>query len=694
MPRKSAFTFLALILLTLPTEGLGREGLQTGLKDLSPFFRIWLEMDVAFIIAPKEREVFLRLETDRERTAFIEAFWKQRDPTPGTPVNEFKDEHYQRVAYANQYFGRDTTRPGAMTDRGRIYILLGPPIDISRFEGESYVHPTQIWSYQGRPEYDLPAYYNVVFFRRNGTGEYILYSPAQDGPTNLLVNYRGDPTSVATAYEQLRKFNARLAEVSVSLIPDEGFTFGQPSLASEHLMGRVFAIPEKAVDWKYAEALLKFKDSIEVEYTANYIGSQSLAGVILDDAGIFFVHYAIQPEKLSVFSFEGKYSVNFDSNGIVTGPDGRVVFQYDKSFPLNFSEDQIKDVQKTGVLIEDAIPLVPGTYKFSLLLKNTVSKEFTSFEKEIAVPRLDDSAFGISPLLLGYQQKKMPSEPRQIKPFRVADIQISCQPDRTFAPKESVVAFFQMFGLPEGLRQTGRVAFVFERQGIEFQRSEALLKDLPARDVIREFPLQAFPPDYYRLEVSVKDAQNRTVVSTGADFAVSPSPDIPRPWVVAKVMPPADHSMYAYLLGGQLVKEGDFDGGEKSLAKAYQANPRMLNYALGYADLLIKKREFAPAREILLAFSEDSGEGCQVLHLLGSCSQGLGQYEEAIKYYKAFLARAGTSLNILNTIGQCYFELGNFEEARIAWEKSLEIYPHQDGIGELLDRIKKKPPVP
>jgi tetratricopeptide (TPR) repeat protein len=211
------------------------------------------------------------------------------------------------------------------------------------------------------------------------------------------------------------------------------------------------------------------------------------------------------------------------------------------------------------------------------------------------------------------------------------------------------------------------------------------------RDVIQEFPLQAFPPDYYKLRVSVKDAQNRNIVSTDADFEVSLLMDIPRPWVVAKVMPPADHSMYAYLLGGQLVKEGDLDGGEKFLAKAYHANPGMLNYALSYAELLIKKEEYTRAKDILFPFSEAPGEGYQILALLGSCSQGMGQYAEAVVYYKAFLAHAGTNLNILNSIGQCYFELGNFEEARIAWEKSLEINPNQDSIRELLERIKKKP---
>ncbi len=104
---------------------------------LSPEWKKWLSEDVVYIITPKEREIFLSLSSDRERLAFREAFWNQRDPTPGTPVNEFRDEHYRRLRYANEYFGRGTVKLGRETDRGRIYILLGEPVDIQRYFEES-----------------------------------------------------------------------------------------------------------------------------------------------------------------------------------------------------------------------------------------------------------------------------------------------------------------------------------------------------------------------------------------------------------------------------------------------------------------------------------------------------------------------------------------------------------------------------
>ncbi len=112
--------------------------------ELSERHKKWLEEEVIYIITPKEREVFLQLATEKERELFSEAFWRQRDPTPGTPANERKDEHYRRLNHANQVFGRNTPRPGWRTDQGKIYILLGEPLSTERYEGFSTVYPTHI----------------------------------------------------------------------------------------------------------------------------------------------------------------------------------------------------------------------------------------------------------------------------------------------------------------------------------------------------------------------------------------------------------------------------------------------------------------------------------------------------------------------------------------------------------------------
>ncbi|HNS06063.1 MAG TPA: GWxTD domain-containing protein, partial [Candidatus Saccharicenans sp.] len=129
-------------------------------SDVPERYRKWLEEEVVYLITPREKEVFLQLQTDREREIFIEAFWKQRDPTPETPRNEFREEHYRRLNYANQYLGRGTGKPGWQTDQGRIYIILGPPNNIEKYEDIDGVYPTQVWFYYGDPQFNLPPAFN------------------------------------------------------------------------------------------------------------------------------------------------------------------------------------------------------------------------------------------------------------------------------------------------------------------------------------------------------------------------------------------------------------------------------------------------------------------------------------------------------------------------------------------------------
>ncbi len=94
--------------------------------------RVWLEEEVVYIITPQERNVFLDLKTQEERERFQQAFWDRRDPNPATKKNEFMEEHYRRLQYANSVLGRDSTRPGWKTDRGRFYIILGKPDEIQQ----------------------------------------------------------------------------------------------------------------------------------------------------------------------------------------------------------------------------------------------------------------------------------------------------------------------------------------------------------------------------------------------------------------------------------------------------------------------------------------------------------------------------------------------------------------------------------
>jgi len=375
------------------------------LKDLDPKYRKWLGEEVAYIITPKEKEVFLQLDTDRQRENFIEAFWKVRNPNPNAPENEFRKEHYRRIQYANQNFGREAPGPGWRSEMGKIYIILGEPKSIDRFENLSQVKPTVIWFYEGMSDYGLPGSFSVVFFKPDSVGEYVLYSPVRYGPQQLLTNYNGDMSDYQSAYNQLFRIEPTIADVSLSLISGETPGALVPSISSEILLGQ--KIPqagyEKVKD-TYAEKLQAYKDIIEVDYSANYVDSDSLVRVIQDPAGMFFVHYLIEPKRLTFEQFEDAYQSKLEINGSIKDLSGKTFYQFERSVPIKMNQGQMDKIRTKLFSFQDMFPLVQGRYRLNVLFKNVVSKELASVEADVTVP---ETAFlQMSPLTLANRVEK------------------------------------------------------------------------------------------------------------------------------------------------------------------------------------------------------------------------------------------------------------------------------------------------
>lgn len=143
---------------------------------MSAAYSKWLNEDVVYIITDEGRTAFQRLDTNEERDKFIEQFWLRRDPTPGTPENEFKTEHYRRLAFANKHYQGASGALGWQTDRGRIYILYGPPDEIESHPkgGPQQSYPNEMWAYRHRPATDAMDVF--TFVDRTRTGDYRLTS--------------------------------------------------------------------------------------------------------------------------------------------------------------------------------------------------------------------------------------------------------------------------------------------------------------------------------------------------------------------------------------------------------------------------------------------------------------------------------------------------------------------------------------
>src|SRR6266849_1154248 len=137
----------ALALLLVSLSGLSPLGVAQKKQKLYRVYREWLERDAAYIITKDERDAFLRLATDGARDKFIESFWEIRNPNPGSPTNTYKDEIYQRIAFADARFGIGSGVEGWRTDRGRTYITLGPPQQKQVFRNSANLYPIEIWFY-------------------------------------------------------------------------------------------------------------------------------------------------------------------------------------------------------------------------------------------------------------------------------------------------------------------------------------------------------------------------------------------------------------------------------------------------------------------------------------------------------------------------------------------------------------------
>jgi len=668
------------------------EASKTKVSELPLRFKKWLEEEVVYIILPQEREVFLQLQTDRERDLFIEAFWKQRDPTPGSPENEFKKEHFRRINYANHFLGRGTPKAGWRTDRGRIYIILGEPNDIQRFVGKTQTYPSEIWFYQGKTKLGLPPGFNLVFYQESFIGEYRIYSPAKDGPQALMTSYYGDPMDYLEAYKQLREFEPNLAEASLSLIPGEGSTaFGRPSLASDLLIQKVEMTPRRQFEDRYAQKFLQYKDIVEVEYTANYIDSDSLVKVFKDPSGVYFVHYAVEPSRLSVNQYQSKYYTSLKVNGTVKNLEGKTIYQYEKAISLEFDKEQIKKVSRRPFDLHDMFPLIPGNYKFSVLVKNEVSKEFTSLERDLIIPQ-DETPLQMASLFLGYKAVHLESAVKQnkLKPFRIGSYQIYFQPNRVFLIQDPLVVVFQIHGLDPYLKKMGEIKYSFFKSGQEFRTTTKKISEYPdLPNFIEKFSLREFPPAYYRIQVSLM-AEGREVLFESEVFSITQLEAVARPWIYSKILLDTDDPVYSYVIGTQLFNSGKMGEARASMEMAFQKKPDSVDFALNLARLYMIMTEYEKIEPVLLPFLNQPQPKYEIYFMMGKTYQNLGKLDEAIDVFDKAIAHYGLNINLLNALGECYFQLGNPQEALMAWEKSLEINANQPQIKKNVEALKEK----
>jgi GWxTD domain-containing protein len=685
MKWKHSIALLLIVVFALPLKLLPNQNLKLDKK-----YETWIKEEVIYIITPAENEVFYKLETDKDRDLFIEEFWHQRDPTPETPRNEFREEHYRRVEYTNKKFGRGTPIKGWRTDRGRFYIKLGNPEFVEKYmDGD--IHPIEIWYYSSSPKFTRSPFFRLLFFQRHGAGEFELYNPILDGPASL-VTYLGKKMR---RVDELLSPDARalkIIEIEVSPFLANAAVSARPgdknasALESQMIVGEAETIPQKKVDDSYAYEFLEHKAIVEVNYSVNYMGNKSRVNIIQDQSGFFFVNYILVPETLSVDFFKDKYFTHLKTSVRVTDGEGKTIFQGERNIPIELRKEELKIIKKNSFQILDSFPLIPGNYTFNLLLENMVSKEFTSLEKKISVPV--GNGLQMSSLVLARKINRDLPPSEENTAFQVGNLKIYPSVNNTFLKNDRLYLFFQIYGLNQNLKEKGRLEFSFYSEGQKFQTIHKKLNEFNSdRDFFSEIPLEKFEPGIYSVKVSLHEQGGEEILSQREEISVITKP-FPGAWIVAQTNPATDNPFYSYATGMQFLNKGDIQTAHKELSKAYERKPDDMNYALGYARVLLTLKYFPRVREILFPFAETKKESFELFFCLGKASQETSNFEEAITFYQKALTLKGSITLILNSIGECYLQLGEIEQALTAFEKSLETDPSQETIRKKIKDIK------
>jgi len=661
-------------------------------EDLAPKYREWLDL-TRYISLPQEKEVFSRLNSDRERDIFMEAFWKQRDPTPGTPQNEYRDEIVRRFAYANRQYGRGTTRLGWLTDMGKIHILLGLPASRERYDEVRGMYPCEAWYYHGDTAKGLPAYFGFLFFKKRGIGDYVLYNQVQDGPAALLVEgHNYDSTAYALLYQKIKEISPVLAPLTISMVPSESPSDFRPSLRTDLILADIFNSPRKEVSPSYATHFLNYRGIVSTEYLTNYVELEGLAEVLPDSGlGFDFVHFALTPKSISVDYYRPRdqYYCNYSVDVSLRAGE-QIIYQYAKEFPFYYSPSDDPVVRANGISLQDSFPVIEGQYKLTILVRNSVGKEFSVFEKEIEI--VETAAPRIVGPLLGYGSEDAP--PGLHAPFQVQDKKLSLDPSQTYLAADELTLSFSLAGLTPEVWEKGEVRVEFWAG--ETAAAEKILILKPRLHpfqafltMVNSFPAAELKPGYYKSLLRLIDGGGAEVDTKALNFILSPARAVPRPVVISKSFPLSSAHFYYYMLANQYDRARRPEKAAALFEKGYRLAPDYLEGILNYADFMVRSSRFDRALELSERLGR--GEKYRFEHFLlkGRALLGMGNYQEAIASLSEGNKIYDSDTRLLNALGLCFSRTGEKERALEALAASLRLNPAQPEVSKLIEEIKK-----
>jgi GWxTD domain-containing protein len=502
-------------------------------KELEGPYRKWLSEDVAYIITDEERTAFKRLQTDDEKQQFIEQFWLRRDPTPDSAENEYKEEHYRRIAYANERYASGI--PGWKTDRGRIYITFGPPAEIeSHPSGGSYqrpieegggttsTYPFEKWRYRYLD--GLGNDINIEFVDPTMTGEYRMTMDPSEKDALLYV-----PGAGLTMMEQMG-----MASKADRFNRTDGTHLGvgnQPLPASMNQFERLhqFAMLQKAPQ-------IKFKDleaAVNSTIRFNLLPMKARADFMRITNSSVMTNVTLQFDRRDL-QFEDKEGVSKAVVNIyarITSMTRRPVNVFEDTVSVEAPTQMLGDYAKGSSIYQKSIPLAPGLYRLNVVAKDVISGNMNNYEMALQVPRFEEEKLASSSVVLADLIEKVPTRNIGTGQFVIGSSKVRPRLSDSFKQDEKMGIYVQLYNFqpdektqkPNGMIEYEVLRKTDNSKVFQFTEEVQKMENASANQVTVEkvLPLKTLETGEYTLRMKVTDRVSNQTLTQAASFTVN-----------------------------------------------------------------------------------------------------------------------------------------------------------------------------
>jgi len=495
-------------------------------KELGPAYQPWLDEDVVYIITKEERDAFLRLATNEERDQFIETFFDRRNPDPESGENRFKEEHYRRIAYANEHFASGV--PGWRTDRGHIYILWGAPDEIESHPtggaydrppdeggGSTSTYPWEKWRY--RHLEGIGENIELEFVDPNGSGEYHL--TMDPGEKDALAHVPGAGPSLSEILG-LGTRAQRLSNPDGTTLPVP--LGSRPASMNEFDRLRLYTEVQRPPRFKDLETMVSariVRNQIHPDYSLDFLR-------ITADSVLVPITIQVPNHELEFRGVRGVLSARLDVYARIATMTGRLVQTFEDTVSKDVPESLFQDSLKLASVYQKAVPLRPGLYRLDIVVKDEASQNVGTIETALRVPRYDEENLDASSLILADQIEPVPTAQTGLGPFVIGTRKVRPRITREFSSGEKMGVFLQFYNLKldDGTHRTSTdTSYRITQSGREVWRADQHHQNGEQLTVEQMIPLGGLAPGRYTLEVLTRDQTANQSIARSTDFTITPN---------------------------------------------------------------------------------------------------------------------------------------------------------------------------